>query len=63
MFIADPGVGVVQSGVVHSFRDRGHASRPVAADRRAMVAALQRLTGATIGDKPAKWRRWYRANR
>jgi hypothetical protein len=61
-FIADPEVGVIQDGLAFSFRALGHSGTIDIHERRAVVAALQRLTGEKL-EKPAAWRDWYREQR
>jgi hypothetical protein len=61
-FIADPEVGVIQDGLAFSFRALGHSGTIDIHERRAVVAALQRLTGEKL-EKPADWLAWRRAHR
>ncbi len=54
--IADPIVDVVQSGVILDVA----VIAITLEERRACLAALRRITGASPGDSAAAWRGWYR---
>jgi hypothetical protein len=57
-FIADPIVGVLQDGVVQSFKihDAVHSFSSV--ERTALHSALVRLAGTDLGRTPLPWRTW-----
>lgn len=61
-FIADPEVGVVQDGLAFAFRALGHSGTVDIHERRAVVAALRKLTGKELRT-PAAWLAWYSARR
>jgi hypothetical protein len=61
-FIADPIVGVLQSGVVQDVTLIGSA-RMGPTQRGAVRRALTAMAGRDLGDDVAAWRRWLDARR
>ena len=57
--IADPIVGSVTEGVVLDVRVGGISGYRIVRERRALVDALERVTGATPGDRFEDWERWW----
>jgi len=57
--IADPIVGVVESGVILDVRSVAQITR--VAEQRAVTAALRELTGESLPAKPGPWIEWWAA--
>jgi HEAT repeat protein len=61
--IADPAVRSATEGVVLDARVGGISGYTVVREQRAVVAALERLTGARPGSSREDWRSWYAEHR
>jgi hypothetical protein len=61
--IADPIVGVLQSGVVFDVTVGGVSNIPITTEVWDTARALTRLTGERLGSDPAAWLKWWQANR
>jgi hypothetical protein len=61
--IADPIIGVLQSGVVFDVTVGGVSNVPITTEIWDASVALTRLTGERLGANPAAWEKWWAANR
>jgi hypothetical protein len=61
--IADPIIGVLQSGVVFDVTVGGVSNIPITTEIWDTSLALTRLTGERLGANPAAWEKWWNANR
>jgi hypothetical protein len=61
--IADPIVGVLQSGIVFDVGVGGVSSIPITTELWTAARSLVRLTGARIGADPPAWEKWWKENR
>jgi HEAT repeat protein len=61
--IADPIVGVLQSGVVFDVTVGGVSNIPITTEVWDTARALTRLTGERLGTSPSAWLKWWEANR
>ncbi len=61
--IADPIIGVVQSGATLDVEVLGVSPRALAAERKALRSSLERITGAQPGSSRGAWQRWWNDHR